>query len=98
MELVFYIFLLLLLIVGPLGVIMLIVGGMGWIALLVLGSIGGDIASSGCSGYQSDTYMDDPGTDEWLKPCTHEWRSSHPIGYNQFTGGWDAQEDEENGW
>ena len=37
-------------------------------------------------------------TDEWLKPCTDSWRDSHPFGYNQYTGGWNAEEDEANGW
>ena len=36
--------------------------------------------------------------DEDMYACTDEWRNIHPYGYNPVTGGWNAEEDEENGW
>ncbi len=49
---------------------------------------------------EDDNYdrQDYDSTAEWLKPCTDEWRNSHPFGYNQYTNGWDEDDDEENGW
>ncbi len=44
-----------------------------------------------------DSY-DEDFMDESLKPCTDVWRSLHPFGYNQYTGGWTEEEDKENGW
>ncbi len=49
------------------------------------------------NGNDTDLYDEDY-TDDWLKPSTDEWRDSHPDEYNEYTGGWNADEDEENGW
>ena len=51
--------------------------------------------------YERDNpYIDEDGLydDSWLKPCTDEWRSIHPLGYNQYEydrpwGAWDANAD-----
>lgn len=36
--------------------------------------------------------------DSDMYACTDEWRSLHPYDYNPVTGGWNADEDEANGW
>ena len=63
----------------------------------MLGLLLGAALLCGCDDeYGSDPY--DNWDDEDMYACTEEWRSLHPYGYNPVTGGYSAEEDEENGW
>ena len=64
----------------------------------MLGFLLGAAALLGAFGEDDVTVEDDNYNDEDMYACTDAWRALHPYGYNPHTGGWNAEEDEENGW
>ena len=51
--------------------------------------------------YNRDDYstsIDNDPFEEWLKPNADTWRELHPGQYNQFTGGYSADEDKSSTW
>nr|WP_297709390.1 hypothetical protein [uncultured Butyrivibrio sp.] len=77
-----------------------ILGGLVLLCVSHLLCLFGDVISGGVAGSESrDTSSEDVFyNDENMYTCTDEWRRLHPYGLNPVTGGWNAEEDEANGW